>query len=393
MRIAMMMDSWVPERTGGGHVVTWQISRRMVTDHGCEVDLIVGTQRDVSGRRPPRIEEHCGGKLRILRVGPCCFSPDSLLGKLVYCVVSIPRAARRRYDLINAQAFAPGLPGWIAGRLARIPVVYSVHGIGVDKMPQMIPNRWAAKLLAALETFLLFKLEYDHQISVSRDILSYRNVNRRITIIPNGVDLDAYDAVTCEKSRRFQILFVGRFHPQKGLTYLIEALPRVIARHPELKVVLVGAGGEEESLRQSIEEKALGPYVEFTGRLDGSAKVRAYKSSHLFVLPSVYEGQPLTLLEAWAARLPVLVTRVGANPDFVEDGVNGYLIEPGRADLLAAAILRAVENPELPSMGLRGYEDVQQRYSWERAAAATFEVYRDVLGRSARGIPPGRPAP
>ncbi len=382
MKIAMMIDSWMPELTGGGHVATWEISRRLVVDHGCQIDLITGMQRDAGGGKPPRIEEHYGGRLRILRIGPCCFPPESFLGKILYCLISIPRAARKRYDLINAQAFAAGFPGWIAGRLARIPVIYSVHGIGVNHIPEFVTNPLAAKFLAAIESFLLFKLEYDHQISVSRDIFSHQNANRSITIIPNGVDAGAYDAVTCDQARKFRMLYVGRFRPEKGLIHLIEALPQVIARHPGVEVLLVGTGSGEETLRNRIEELELEPNFEFAGRLDGNAKIRAYKSSHLFVLPSIYEGQPLTLLEAWAAKLPVVVTAVGANPDFVEDGIDGYLVPPGQANLLAAAILRAIENPELSAMGLRGYQNVRGRYSWERAAAATYQVYREVSEKS-----------
>ncbi len=380
MKICMMIDSWLSDfQGGGGHVAVWQLATRLVRNYGCQVDLVVGSQRDSQGKKTVRIEEHLAGRLRIIRVGPCCFPAASMLGKLVYCGLSIPFAAQRKYDLINAHAFAAGFPGWVASRLAGIPVIYTIQGIGTPSMKAMVKNRLVARLLMSFETLLLFRIKYNHQISVSRDVFDYPNVNRLITIIPNGVDIDEFDAVDSEKATKFQILFVGRFHPQKGLFYLIEAVAQVVKKYPDIKVLMVGSGAQEQELRTRITAMNLDPYFEFAGHLQGPEKVRAFKSSHLFVLPSLYEGQPLTLLEAWAAKLPVVATRVGANPDFISDRVNGYLISPERSDLLAETIVQAIENPSIMDLGINGYNMVRKKYSWDNVAEQTHRVYLDVL--------------
>lgn len=380
MKICMMIDSWQADfQTGGGHMVVWQLAQHLVKNHGCLVDIVTGTQPDNNNARPLTVEQHMSGRLRLVRVAPYCFPADSYLGKLMYCVAAVPFVVRQNYQVINAHAFAAGLPGWVAARLKGIPVIFTVHGIGQKRMSDMVGHRLKAKILAALETMLLFKIKYDQEISVSRDIFEYDNVNHKIAIIPNGVNLAEFEAVTCKKVKKFQLVFVGRLHPQKGLFDLVEAMRRVVASYPNVQVLMVGAGSQLPALRQRIKAYGLNDYFIFTGHLIGVNKIRAFKSSHLFVLPSLYEGQPLTLLEAWAAKLPVVVTDVGANPDFVVDGENGYLVPPQQPELLAAAIVNAIENPDLPTVGECGYQLVRSQYSWDRTAQRTYEVFQNVF--------------
>ncbi|MCG3206483.1 MAG: Glycosyltransferase Gtf1 [Anaerolineae bacterium] len=387
MRICILIDSWQSDfSTGGGHVAVWQLAMRLVKNHNCRVDLVTGIQPTSQGTQPKRVETYLDGALRLIRVGPCCFTAESLVGKLLYCAAAIPFVIRQNYDLINAQAFAPGLPGWVAARLARVPVIYTIQGIGQRSMTAMVANRLKAWLLSQLENLLLFKIKYDYEISVSADIFEYANVNQNITVIPNGVDVAEFDAVACKKASKFQILFVGRIHPQKGLLYLVEAMREVVKVQTAIRVLIVGTGAQLPELRRQIRDYGLEAYFEFTGHLTGVDKIRAFKSSHLFVLPSLYEGQPLTLLEAWAARLPVIVTEVGANPDFVKPGINGYLVPPKQPRQLAEAIVRAIDNPELVALGKYGYDMVQNTYTWDAVAEQTYHVCQQVLAESLANI-------
>jgi len=116
------------------------------------------------------------------------------------------------------------------------------------------------------------------------------------------------------------------------------------------------------------------------GALTGKSLIKAYKRSHVFVLPSLAEGQPITLLEAWAAKLPVVVTTVGDNPLMVKDGVNGYLIEPNNVAQLTNAILKVFRaRTKDVAMGEAGYKLVRKCFSWEMVADQTWDVYQEVL--------------
>ena len=101
----------------------------------------------------------------------------------------------------------------------------------------------------------------------------------------------------------------------------------------------------------------------------------------MFVLPSVFEGQPLTLLEAWAANLPVLVTDVGGNRDFVVNGKNGFIIKSENSSILAESLLKAIGlgKAKLDRIGKKGYELVKKDYSWDKMADKTFDVYSSVI--------------
>ena len=113
------------------------------------------------------------------------------------------------------------------------------------------------------------------------------------------------------------------------------------------------------------------------GSIPDAGVVKMYRAADLFVLPSLSEGFPLTLLEAWAAKLPVVVTAVGEVPYLVKDGVNGYLVSPGEVGSLAEAIIAALKNPDLAKLGENGY-NLAKEYTWERAARKTLRVYQKI---------------
>ena len=157
------------------------------------------------------------------------------------------------------------------------------------------------------------------------------------------------------------MIWVGRDDPAKGLDILKAALVKVRKNLPALKAELVTGG-----------------------RLNDLELIKAYKKSILFCLPSLADAQPITLLEAWAAHLPVVVTRVGENETMVQNGVNGYLVDPGNAQQLAGAINKILKNPKKANrMGEAGYTLVKKQYTWKMVTQKTFNLYQQVLGAEA----------
>lgn len=285
---------------------------------------------------------------------------------------------QKRFGLIHAHAFLAGLPAKFLSVILRIPVVFTIHGTGINAWQEMKPG-FSGKIKKKIEEFLVFKIKYDGQISVSSDVLKLSNVNKNIFVIPNGVNVGDFDKVKVKKAPGFKLIFVGRLHPQKGVVYLIKAMNFVVKKHPQVYLHLIGEGRLLKSLKQQVKTLNLEEYIKFRGRIMGRKLIKEYKSSHLFILPSLYEGQPLTLLEGWVAKLPVVVTRVGENPAMVKEGINGYLIEPGNAKNLAQAIIKAIKNQNLEKLGRNGYRLVKKEYSWREVAMQTLRVYKEVL--------------
>ena len=173
---------------------------------------------------------------------------------------------------------------------------------------------------------------------------------------------------------------------------LIDALARVRARGLEFVAALAGEGSRRADLERRVREAGLEGQVHFLGQVDPVGPLLA--AADACVLPSLWEGLPLALLEALARARPVVASRVGGVPDVVEDGITGRLVPPGDAESLAAALEEFHRRPDpARRMGLEGAARIQARYTWPRVVEAFEEIYDEVLGLATltpRGEPGGR---
>ena len=126
----------------------------------------------------------------------------------------------------------------------------------------------------------------------------------------------------------------------KGVEYLIEAWPTVLAGFPEARLVLVGDGPDRDKLTRMVGTRRIGSHVRFVGRVCWEEVLTHYQHADAFVLPSVSDPKPLVIPEAMAAGLPVVGTLVDGIPEFVQDGRNGLLVTPRDPEALADAIIR-----------------------------------------------------
>lgn len=276
-------------------------------------------------------------------------SPSShILARFLWSFWVVPQAVylnkKHKFDLIHSHAYWPGIPGKILSLLLQIPVVFTVHGSNLLDLG-------IKSLRAFLEKMILTRIKYDQVISASSSFLKYENVNKNIKVINNGVDVRPFDKVKIKKAKDFKVLFVGRKDPVKGLEFLKRAMVEVKKQIPQARLRIISGG------------------------MGGKALIKEYKSSHVFVLPSLSEGQPLTLLEAWAAKLPVIVTRVGENPRMVKNGINGYLVKSKDIKGLARGIIKVLKDGDRDRMGKEGYRLVREKYTWEEVAEKIFKIY------------------
>ena len=145
----------------------------------------------------------------------------------------------------------------------------------------------------------------------------------------------------------------------------------------ELKIV--GDGSLETSLK-ALSKKLKLNSVEFVGKKTGDELEKLYLDADLFVLPSIAEGQPIVLLDAWSYKLPVLVTTAGHNPWMVEDGKNGFIVEVGDVSALVKGLKNAFKNHDKwVSMGEAGFKKVTSTYTWEIAVKKLFKEYQKLV--------------
>jgi glycogen(starch) synthase len=219
----------------------------------------------------------------------------------------------------------------------------------------------------------------------------------RVRVIPNAIDLEYIDRLaSAEDGRRVRrahgfsdqhtlLLSVGRLEENKGFHALIDALAALRAHAATAEAdrwiwVLVGDGPYRRALEQRIHQAGLRDRATLTGRVDDKALHAWYEAATIFVHPTLYEGSSLVTLEVMAHRRPVIATTAGGLPDKVKPGVNGWLVEPGRPDALAAALSGALSAmSRLGEMGIASRHIVEAEFAWSSAVRKHLELYRELL--------------
>jgi len=207
------------------------------------------------------------------------------------------------------------------------------------------------------------------------------------TIIGNPVPVPACLPPLARPARK--LLFLAWLHKDKGILDLIAALPQILRRVPEAELVIAGGGGATcqtpAQLRDFAAALGVDHALRFAGWVDGARKQELLREVDVFVLPSYCEALPVGLLEAMAAGVPVVASRVGGIPDVVAHEVSGLLIDPGDARALAQAIVAMLTGDAL-RQGLReaAYREVK-RYSIDAVLGELESLYRE-LGVASREL-------
>ena len=167
-----------------------------------------------------------------------------------------------------------------------------------------------------------------------------------------------FNNLTLENKRynNKNILFVGVAWKRKGGPNLVEAFKIVLKAHPDARLTIVGSS-----------PKVNLPNCQVVGRISVEEVYKYYENASIFCLPTRLEPFGIVLIEALMQKLPVVATNIGAIPDFISDGENGYLVEPNDVDQLAEALIDLVGNPKkCQAFGEKGYCLIRDRYTWEK---------------------------
>jgi glycosyltransferase involved in cell wall biosynthesis len=210
----------------------------------------------------------------------------------------------------------------------------------------------------------------------SEDVVFIRDRLRvpahRIRRIDNGLEPSFIGLPFLEGQRERDILFLGSWLPRKGIRALVDALRRLNEMGLRPKVTLAGTGASRDEVLSMLPE-AVGASVQVLPHVAPEGLVDVYTRHKIFVLPSITEGIPLSLLEAMACGLCPIVTGVGGVPDVVTDGANGVLVPMLDAAALANAMARALKMPDQTSRLARSAHASMQSYGWTRAAGQVEE--------------------
>jgi glycosyltransferase involved in cell wall biosynthesis len=312
--------------------------------------------------------------------------------------------SRRGISLVHTHLWEANVVGRLAGRVAGIPVVSSIHN------PDYEPAVWKAgrQVHQAKRRFFLTldrgtaSLGCVRMIAVSESVRQSAHAHlgfplERIDVVENPVDLDELRR-PAERDREsllhelglppdaLLLLNVARLSPQKGLQHAIDALPEILEAHPHAHLLSVGAQDHREwldDLRRHSAERGVAGHVHFLGpRRDIPDLLRA---SDLFLFPSLFEGLGLALIEAMAAGCVCVASAVGPIAEIVRDGVDGLLVPPGDDAALARAVLGAMNDARRRRMlGASARETAARRFDPGAAADRLEAIYERVLSAQGR---------
>ncbi len=204
-------------------------------------------------------------------------------------------------------------------------------------------------------------------------------------IIPNGVDIRRFRPegprlAPYDQGRWRNLLFVGRFDPRKGLKTLLKAMPLVVARVPEARLLVVGGGPLEPLYRSQVPEE-VEDRVLFLGFLSPEDLSKAYRTAEIFVSPATTgESFGIVLLEAMASGVPIVASDIPGYRQVMENGREGLFARPEDPEDLANKIVYLLRHPEeARAMGQRGRQKAVERYAWEVVAKQVEAYYYEVL--------------
>jgi glycosyltransferase involved in cell wall biosynthesis len=204
------------------------------------------------------------------------------------------------------------------------------------------------------------------------ELLNLFAVNsEKIKITHRGIN-DEFSKVNRSQTELVSnLIFYGSFAPPKGVFDAIAALGQVAAKGYKNWTLKLAGWDYEAEVKQAISENHIENQVLMLGQLNSQELVRELEGNQLAILPSRMESFGRAIAEAQAAGLPVVSYNCGSIPEIVDNGVTGWLVPPERVDLLADAIVEAMENPDKAfQMGMTGRDRVTQKFSWEQTAMA-----------------------
>lgn len=290
-------------------------------------------------------------------------------------------------DVLHAHLPYAMVVARLAGRAAGIDAVVSTHQRALA-YPR--PIRLAERATRALDS---------HEIAVSTAVLESQSTifdRPDWSVIPNSIDIRAFHEQVRQASPPDGFsgtgpvfLNVGRYVPVKGQRYLIAAMRDVVDARPDAEAILVGHGRLREELEELIARFGLEDHVHVTGKVPVDEIHAYYAAADAFAFPSLNEGLPISVLEAMAAKLPVVGTRIPAVEEVVDEET-AVLVEPRSASQLADAML-SVADADGEAMGERAYQRARSRFDISRTVAAHERLYERLADANYSSVDPSTP--
>jgi len=304
---------------------------------------------------------------------------------------------KEKPDLVHTHGKGPGLYGRIIGKLLNIPVVHTFHGFHYEDLSPL--KKWVhltAEIFLAMIT--------DQHIFVSAGEKKRASVIRLLdeensTIIHNGVDHNCIrnlsvnrsavlKSIGCENWENNKILgTLSRLSPEKGILNLISAFSKAAQEMPDLRLIIVGGYPEEHAdyyleTKELIEKENLTEHVRILGYRQDAIDI--LKCMDFYISPSLSEGLPISMLEAFAAGIPTIATEITGNKDILRNSVFGVLAEPDSPESLSYGIIKMIQltSKERDLLVRNAYNRINDHFTIDEMTGKTAFLYKHVLSKN-----------
>lgn len=367
LKVLRVVSDFYPSVVGGIGLHAHEMSRWQ-GNHGCDVTVY-------TFKNGGELTHEFRDGYKIVRFRPIVkiignpINP-SLLFKLIH--------TRTDFDIIHAHShlfYSTNLCSLVR-KIGSVPLVITTHGLIGQTAPYWFSNLY----LKSMGKFTL---------NCADRIISYTTVEKKtliklgidkkkIKVIPNGVDTNLFLPIEKQETELIRILWIGRFVPGKGVEYLIDAFNTLIKDFPNVKLNMIGKGPLKKNIEQKIQDLDLRGSINIKEFVPNTDLPETYQNSEVFVLPSLNEGVPRTILEAMACGVPVVCTELPQLVKIVKGC--GFVVPLRDSHAIAESIINIISNRELAhEFGETGRAKVVEKYSWVDTVKKTVRLYEELL--------------
>ncbi len=391
MKILMLTWEYPPRVVGGISKVVYDLSHKMVKE-GNEVTVVTYKEGD-----NVKYYENDKG-VEVYRVDNYMIRPNNFIDWIMQLNFNMITKANEiinkngKFDVIHAHDWLVAYSAKSIKESYNIPLISTIHatesgrnsGIHDETQRYINDSEW---MLTYESSEVIVNSNYMKNEVQRLFGLPYDKIN----VIPNGVNLQLFSNVNIDYDFRRQyamdnekiILYVGRLVYEKGIQNLIAAMPKVLDRYHDSKLIICGRGGMIDELREQVKYLGIENKVYFAGYCDSKKMQKMYKCADIAVFPSTYEPFGIVAIESMLSGTPTIVSDVGGLNEIIEHGVTGMKSYAGNANSIADSVLALLFDPKLcANISQNAIKKVKENYNWSKITDSTYYVYQLAIGKT-----------